>query len=370
MVELTHQTRPGLDELSRLFRYFGEVETPKMDSPVYTAYCLGIADDPDLLALAQRVLPGQPAPNVLFAAVQDLLLEDPERSEAARALARFYPSISGQAIPDGDPWAALRSFCHAHRSELLPGIESGRTQTCVVHRCAVMLPAISQTPRVREAGGRVGLLEIGPSAGLNLRLDHYRYVYRRGQDEITWGGAEAKPVLECEVRSESMPPLPGAFDVVARRGLELAPLDVTDPRALRWLRALVWPEHVERARLMDEALDVVSRVPAMIEAGDATRDVGAAIARLPSDAPRVLFATQVLYQISKDGIDAMLEGMARASLDAPVDFIAMESDGRGESRIDWYAFENGEAKESVVLAHADSHGRWIDWGRQPRGAAG
>ena len=42
----------------------------------------------------------QPAPNVLYAAVKDLLLEDPERSDAARALARFYPSITGDGTLD------------------------------------------------------------------------------------------------------------------------------------------------------------------------------------------------------------------------------------------------------------------------------
>lgn len=348
-------------ELARVFRYFGEVECPKLDSPVYQAYSLGVANDPELLALAARVQATQPSPNVLYAAVKDLLLEDAERSDAARRLACFYPSISGAPIPDEDPWPCFRRFCLEHSEELLPAIETGRTQTCVVHRCTALLPAFASLDRVREAGGRIALLEIGPAAGLNLRLDHYRYAYRDSGSERTWGDPSATPRLDCEVRGSAAPPLPDRLEVEARHGLELAPIDVGDPRALRWLRALVWPEHVERARLMDEALEVARRVPARIEAGDATRDLEAAIERLPAGAPRVLFATQALYQIPPEGVEQVLDAMARASRRAPLDFVALESDQQGASLLDHYAFAQGEQTGPVTLARADSHGRWIEW---------
>lgn len=349
--------------LAKLFRYFGEVETPRLDARVYTDYCLGIAEDPFLLDVAAETMPSQPPPNVLFAAVQDLLLEDPEASDEARALARYYPSIGGGAIPETNAFPALHAFCRAEEAAIRERVRSGRTQTCVVHRSAVMLPAIGSLPRIAAAKGRVGLLEVGPSVGLNLRMDHYRYVYEGEAGRAEWGAAEATPCLASEVRGQQVPPLPDRLDVVARRGLELAPIDVNDPLAVRWLRALVWPEHVERARLMDEALAVAARVPAEIEAGDATVDIEAAIGRLPGDAPRVVFATHAVYQIPAAGLAAMFEGVARASIDQPVDLLIMESNGQGESRIDWLPFEKGRRGDDVVLAHSDSHGRWIDWGR-------
>lgn len=363
MVDFVQREGLDADALASLFRYFGEVETPKLDSPVYTAYALGIAGDPELLALAARVRAGQPPPNVLFAAVHDLLLEDPERSDATRALARFYPSITGSAIPDEDPFPAFRRVCREHRAALRPRIEAGRTQSCVVQRCAVLLPAFAALPRVRAAEGRLGLLEIGPAVGLNLRLDHYRYVYEGAGAALAWGAPEAKPALVCALRGDGRPPLPARLEVVARRGIELAPIDVDDPAALRWLRALIWPEHVERARAMDEALAVATRVPAEIEAGDATRDVEAALARLPGDAPRVVFATQALYQIPAEGVEAMRAGLARASAETPVDLVTVESDGTGQSRVEWTAFADGAAGTPTVLGHADSHGRWLAWAR-------
>jgi hypothetical protein len=86
------------------------------------------------------------------------------------------------------------------------------------------------------------------------------------------------------------------------------------------------------------------------------------VARLPSDAARVVFATHVFYQISSEGRMAILDGLTRASTECPVDLVVMESTGVGDSRVDWYAFEAGERKKRKSLAHSDSHGRWIQWG--------
>lgn len=351
--------------LARNFRYFGDVETPRLDSEVYTAFSLCVAEDAELLDLVAAVDPGQPAPNVLFAAVQDLLLEDATRSEEAVRLSAYYPAVSRAAIPSQSPAGAFRAFCLRHADELRPKLRAGRTQTCIVHRCTTVLSALASLPRVSAASGRVALLEIGPSAGLNLRLDRYKYVYRddRGR-EVTWGALDVKPVLECKIRGDVLPPVPGDLDIVARRGLDLNPIDLGDPLQLRWLRALIWPEHVERARLMDEAIEHAASVPIEIEAGDATRDLEGEIAKLPIDAPRVLFATHVFYQIPKEGLHRLLASIARASVAAPVDLIVMESTGHSDSRIDWFGFDQGERLHRTILGFADSHGRWIEWGRQ------
>jgi hypothetical protein len=366
MVDLPDVRARDAEGLSRHFRYFGEVETPKMDAGTYTVLSLEIAEDEALLAMAQEIDPGQPAPNVFYAAVQDLLLEDAGRSPAARALSRFYPAVSGKPIPSESPWPFFREFCLTHANVLLPKFRNGRTQTCVVHRCAIVLPALASLPRVAEAGGRVGLLEIGPSAGLNLRLDRYRYEYE-GEDgaRVVWGDPAAKPVLKCEARGGALPPVPTELEVLSRRGLDLNAIDLGDPLALRWLRALIWPEHVLRARLMDEALAHVPQVPIEIVEGDATREIAEQIAMLPLDVPRVVFATHVVYQIPREGLLALLDGVAEASRPAPVDFIIMESSGKGDSRVDHFAFEAGERKSRTLLARADSHGRWIEWGGKP-----
>jgi len=345
--------------LARIFRYFGEVETPRLDSRVYTIYSLGVAEDAELLELASRIDPGQPPPNVLYAAVQDLLFQDPAGSPEAEALTVFYPAISGNAIPDRSPWEAFRAFCLGHAEQLDASLRTGRTQTCVVHRCAIVLPALASLPAIAAAEGRVALLEIGPSAGLNLRLDRYRYDYGEG---VVWGDEAARPELCCDARGTQKPPVPEALEVVARCGVDLNPIDLGDAKAIRWLRALIWPEHVERARVMDEALALAESVPIEIEKGDATREIEAHIERLPADAPRVLFATHVVYQIPREGRRAMVEGIERASLERPVDLLIMESTGRGDSRIEWTHFEAGVRSQRRPLASCGPHGRWIEWG--------
>jgi len=43
MVDLTYPENRDLENLAKVFRYFGEVETPKLNSNVYTSYTLGVA---------------------------------------------------------------------------------------------------------------------------------------------------------------------------------------------------------------------------------------------------------------------------------------------------------------------------------------
>jgi hypothetical protein len=351
-----------LENLANVFRYFGEVETPRLDSTVYTAFSLGVAEDAELLELASHAMTGQPPPNVLYAAVHDQLLRDAEAGAEPDPLSRWYPSVSGAPIPDASPWEAFRNFCLSRRESLEPVIAEGRTQTCVVHRSAVILPALACLPSVEAASGRVGLLEIGPSAGLNLRLDRYRYEYRDGRGEsVVWGAADAEPRLVVEDRGASPPPLPVRLEVLARRGLELNPLDLSDPGAVRWLRALIWPEHLERAKAMDAALEHVARVPAEIHQGDATRDIEAHVRALPEAAARVVFATHVFYQIPAEGRHEILDGLARASVAGPVDLVLMESSGEGDSLVTHFTFQNGSRGETRELARADSHGRSVSW---------
>jgi hypothetical protein len=347
--------------LSRIFRYYAEVETPRLDSPVYREYSFGVSKDAQLLELCSQIDQSQPAPNILYASVQDLLMKDPAASPEAEALRIYYPAISGRPIPDDSPWEVFRAFCQVHADQLGPRLRSGRTQTCVVHRCTVILPALAALPRVDENHGRVALLEIGPSAGLNLRLDRYRYEYGNG---VAWGEPSARPKLLCETRGHLAPPMPGRLEVVARRGLDLNRIDLENPAEIRWLRALIWPEHSERARAMDEALAQAKTVPIEIEEGDATCEIADHVDRLPSDAARVLFATHVFYQISREGRDRIFDGIASASREQPVDLVVMDSSGEGDSRIQWFRFEGGARVGQTVLARSDSHGRWIEWGAQ------
>ncbi len=168
------------EELGAWFKRFGRVEA-RATSPVYERLCEGIAQDESLLAIAARVRPGQPAPNLFLGVVQFVLhdhLESP--------LLEFYPAISGRPPAKGDPFPAFRSFALKHADEVRSLVASRLVQTNVVKRSACLLPAFGL---IAERSGQkpLALVEIGTSAGLNLLWDkfHYRYGSRACGDSAS-----------------------------------------------------------------------------------------------------------------------------------------------------------------------------------------
>lgn len=133
-------------------------------SPLYARLARGIAERPRLLELCEGRRPGQPAPQLLFAAVHSLLL-----SGYDHPLAAFYPTCADDPTDPRvvDPISAFHSFCLSHESRVRDLVATRRGQTNEVGRSAVLLPAFEHVSR---AAGRtpLALVEIGASAGLNL----------------------------------------------------------------------------------------------------------------------------------------------------------------------------------------------------------
>ena len=87
-----------MDRLGRRFERFAKLEVHD-HSPLYERLSLGVAGDPEVLALASQARRGQPTPNLFFAAVHLLLLKGAEHPIAAS-----YPSISGAFAGIEDPY--------------------------------------------------------------------------------------------------------------------------------------------------------------------------------------------------------------------------------------------------------------------------
>ncbi len=188
--------------LARKFHVFGRVEAPQLDSPMYAELSYGVSNDPDLIALAGRTRLGQPPPNMLFAAVQYLLQDD-----TGHELRRHYPAISGQPRPPEAAFPAFRDFCLQHADRIAELLATRRTQTNVILRCACLLPAFSAIARV--TGRPLALIEIGPSAGLNLNWDRFRYCYRDadGEPALHWGPDPSPVLLDSVLRGRERPDL-------------------------------------------------------------------------------------------------------------------------------------------------------------------
>ncbi len=112
-----------------------------------------------------------------------------------------------------------------------------RTQTNEAARCAVLLPALAIIP------GPLALIEVDAAAGLTLLVDYYNYNYR---GDLLYGLDPDAPILSCEPTGPV--PIPVRVPEVAwRAGLDLNPLDPSNPTDLEWLSCLTWPGEERRA---------------------------------------------------------------------------------------------------------------------------
>jgi hypothetical protein len=237
-------------------------------SPAYVRLSLAIARDDEVLALLDTLPPTRRQPNLLYSVV------------------RF---LGG---PVEDP-TAFRDYALAHWSAIDAQMRTRATQTNEAGRCAPLMPVLATLPQP------LALLEVGTSAGLCLYPD--RYAYRYGDRTVGTG----EPVLECDATGLTPPRrLP---EVVWRAGLDLNPLDVTDPADLAWLDALIWPEHTHRRARLRAAAAVAAAEPPLLVRGDLVDDLPALAARAPAGATLVVFHTSVLFYVTAPRRTAFVE---------------------------------------------------------------
>lgn len=351
----------GYPDLSAAFEQFARVEAPDLDSPTYAELAAGVAEDGELLALAAQRQEGQPAPNMLFGAVQYLLLQGVEHP-----LAAHYPILAGPERPAGEAFPLFRAFCLEHRERVAELVATRRTQTQVVRRCTCLLPAFGLVHR--EAGASLALIDVGASAGLNLNFDRYAYRYLRNGSEVRrWGRGAAQVELKADLRGSGTPPEPARDILVASRdGIDLNPIDLADPDELLWLRALIWPEHVERhAQLVDAAAEL-RESPIHLHRGDASRDLPHLLERVPAEAALVVYSTIAMYQIPREGRRRITAALEARSREQPVWRVALE--GVHPPSLTLTRYRDGDG-ETELLARASPHGWWIKWGSSHGDAA-
>jgi hypothetical protein len=291
-------------------------------SPAYERLSLGVSRNDRMLGLIGTLPPAKRQPNLLFGVV------------------RF---LGG---PVDDP-AAFHDFTAANWAAVAAQMRTRATQTNEPGRCAVLLPVLAALPQP------LALLEVGASAGLCLYPD--RYAYRYGDHAVGTG----EPVLECD--AGPMPPPAGVPEVVWRAGLDLNPLDVTDPADVAWLDALIWPEHAHRRARLRAAASVAAADPPLLVRGDLVDDLPALAARAPAGATLVVFHSSVLFYVPPPRRAAFAE-VVRA---LPGHWIANESPD--VLRYDTLPESPGEALHNVLaldgtpLAWTRAHGQAIRW---------
>lgn len=334
---------------SEIFERFARDEFHNT-SPLYEQLSRGVAQDPELLALAAQCRKDERMPNLFFAAVHYLLLKG-----ISHPLARFYKSLGGSYAVSDDPMPDFRSFCLQHVERIRELIAVRLVQTNEVSRCAGLAPVLVAASK--DVSGRpLYLVDIGASAGLNLFWDHYGYKYG---DRLLAGDRNSPVQIECALRGPNVPPLPAFFPpVTGRIGVDLNPLDVRVEEDALWLRALIWPEHEKRAELLRNAMAVVRQQRPELLAGDGIDRLPEIIRAVPVDS--VLCIVRVFTPISQEARERLTTLVTNYAATRDLMMITARPHGGDDSELRLTSFVSCQRNEQS-LAYMQNHGDWIEW---------
>lgn len=367
-----------MDEVEGLARRFGDfAATEVLKLPLYRHLCQQVAQDRDVAARLLLAPPEQRIPNLLLAAVHDVLL-----AGDGHPLAAWYGSLTDPVRPIGkgedDPWPHFRQLA-LEDPDVARRLRTRSTQTNEIGRCSLLLPALAavagSAPGAPPGGARpLGLVEVGASAGLNLHLDRYSYRYEPSGHEV---GSGAPPTLTCTIRGPHRPPLPAEVPVIASRiGLDLHPVDLHDRAQARWLVACQWPDQPERVHRARVALALAHGDAPEVVHGDVVEDVARLVVGVADFALPVVISTWVLAYLPPVRQQAFLAELDRlgASRDLTLVFaehptavpgmpVPPRPDGRPDGRatalvrLDW----RDGARTATRLADVHPHGTWMEW---------
>ncbi len=332
--------------------FFAE-DAKRTGSVLYARLAAGIGKDAELRALAAHARVGQPHANLILAAVHFLLLRG-----ADDPLTRFYPTVGGTvSAEDEDPFPAFKAFVHRHIDAVEPLIATRVTNTNEVGRSALLHPGFRMI--AKEASGPLSLIEVGPSAGLNLIWDKYGVRYFKDGAVVASVGDGAALVIDCQLRGDGVPPTGAAPAVGGRVGLELNPVDLANRDDRDWLRALIWPDQVSRLTRLDRAIALFAQEKPVIRAGDALALLPDALAAVPRDQVPVVYHTIAVYQFSSEMREALESILTIAGLRRPVWRLSFEYDG-SLYVLSAIRYADG-ARDETRLASCHPHGTWIAW---------
>jgi hypothetical protein len=266
-------------------------------------------------------------------------------------LAPFYPSVGGEPrFPEA--WEAFRTVVQERMEILRPSLQR-QVQTNEVKRCAALLPGFLRCAQQFRMPLR--LLEIGSSAGLNLRWD--AYAYELGPHR--WGNPESPLIVRAEWEGPG-PRLEVTPTVASRRGCDIAPVDATDPEQLLTLESFIWPDQTERIRDLRAAAQVAKRHAASLDRQPAGSWLDEQLRQAASGVATVVFHSVMWWYLSeaeRDDVQRCISAAgARATAQAPLAHLQMEMLSRPECDVILQTWPGGE---EMVLAHAHPHGRYV-----------
>jgi hypothetical protein len=299
------------------------------DSPCFEEWALGVAGDEAVLAWLATLPPLKRQPNLVFAA------------------ARWY------GAPAPGPYAGLRRVLLEREADVRRTIMSRATQTNEVGRLAALAPVLGLV------GGPLALVEVGASAGLCLFPDRYDYDWPPVGSLRGSGG----PVLTAQATGGM--PVPSAHPVVAwRGGVDLDPLDVSDPDAMAWLDNLVWPEQDERRLRLQGAIEVARREPPALRRGDLFDHLSDVLDEAAPHGTPVVFHSAVIAYLEppdRERFHDLMSGLVSAGRCRWISNEGRRVLPRVTGDLDVPSGRFVTALDGTPVAYSHGHGHAIDW---------
>jgi hypothetical protein len=199
----------------------------------------------------------------------------------APELALHYPSVGGRA-PVTQVWPAAERATREHLEELRTLVQNP-VQTNEVGRSVALYGALMMI------GGPIRLLEIGASAGLNLRCDAFAYPLRPG---LIYGDRHSA-LRFVEPWSGTFRPAGQPPSLVTRAGCDPRPLDPSTAEGRLTLTSYVWADQLERLERLRTALEIARRVPAHVEQATAVDFLSGELIELPAGVTTVVWHSVV-----------------------------------------------------------------------------
>lgn len=241
----------------------------------------------------------------------------------APELVPFYPYCGGTAPPE-DAWPDAREVIAAHVDELHAGLEIA-PQTNEVARSTALLVGLFEVVR-RTGLRRVRILEPGASAGLNLLVDKFRFV----NQGWAFGPENSALVLQDGVVGDVRPE---DFEVVSRRGCDVAPVNAATPEGQLRLRSFVWPFQLERHERLTAALRVAAANSVTVDRGGAGQWVEQHLSRhVDDDVVTVVWQSITRMYWPTEESARVESAVNSAAARLPVAHVAMEYPAQGSQQ--------------------------------------
>jgi hypothetical protein len=272
----------------------------------------------------------------------------------APELAAFYPSAGGTLdAAAGSPaaWAALRQTFAERGAEIRTWLDHP-PQTNEVGRAAALLGGLRHIAAEHELPVR--LVEVGASAGLNLRADRFHVPGDAG----SYGDPHSPVVLPGGWQGEAPPP--SRIEVIERIGGDLAPVDPTTPAGRLRLTAYVWPDQADRLSRLRGAFTLAAELPAELRAEPASATVDRT--QLARGTWTVLWHSIFRQYLDERQRAELADGVAalgaRATHDARFAYLYLEQSRAGGCPVTLVTWPGGRQR---VLGSALAHGLPVHW---------